>query len=264
MIKNLKAIFIFFFILTSTAISESEVIKFGSGVYEGESKKGRAHGMGTFTFPDGTKYVGKFKKNKFHGEGVYTDKKGNTFEGKWKHGTIKKQINSRTREVIKLSTTAGDGQSKHFEVRGPGGLSNKWFEAELREATAEEIMSSTSVELDIFDLPLFTDPDYGDEKHLQKLLNNKIAEVNSENSISNNTDNNSSTITGTSMNLKYMLTDKGQRDQKRAETQQASGSTRTSSSDTPTLADNSWKSAESSGSGGGGGGSGGGGGGSGC
>ena len=44
--------------------------------YAGEVSLGRIvwigvpHGQGTWTYPDGTKYVGEFKEDKFHGQGT--------------------------------------------------------------------------------------------------------------------------------------------------------------------------------------------------
>ncbi len=52
-------------------------LNFGSAIYQGDIKKGKAHGYGVFKFSDGTQYKGTFKRNMFHGSGVYLDKEGN-------------------------------------------------------------------------------------------------------------------------------------------------------------------------------------------
>ena len=65
---------IIFSSLTSIAYAES--LKFAASTYEGEVKKGKAHGVGIFTFSDGSTYEGKVKNNKIHGKGKYTDSSG--------------------------------------------------------------------------------------------------------------------------------------------------------------------------------------------
>ena len=92
--KNLKLFTITLFIIFSslTNFTYAESLTFTYGTYEGETKKGKAHGLGVFTFLDGTIYEGKFKKNKLHGQGKYTVVPGGFVEGKFRNGTIKKKI----------------------------------------------------------------------------------------------------------------------------------------------------------------------------
>ena len=92
--KNLKLFIITLFIIFSslTNFTYAESLTFTNGAYEGETKKGKAHGLGVFTFLDGTIYEGKFKKNKLHGKGKYTVVHGGFVEGKFKRGTLKKKI----------------------------------------------------------------------------------------------------------------------------------------------------------------------------
>jgi hypothetical protein len=40
--------------------------------YVGEYKNGKFHGQGTYTWPSRQKYVGEFKDGKYHGQGTYT------------------------------------------------------------------------------------------------------------------------------------------------------------------------------------------------
>ena len=82
-------LFILFYSLIFTNPATSETITFGSSVYEGEVKKGKAHGEGILTFSDDTTYVGNFKKNKPHGKGIYTDQREISYEGKWRNGKLK-------------------------------------------------------------------------------------------------------------------------------------------------------------------------------
>ena len=49
---------------------------------EGDCK----NGYGTFTFPDGRKYVGESKDNKKHEQGTYTWIIGSKYVGQWKDG----------------------------------------------------------------------------------------------------------------------------------------------------------------------------------
>ena len=64
-------LFVFFSSFVNCAYAET--LNFGASTYEGDVKKGKAHGIGIFTFADGSKYEGKFKKNTYHGKGKYTD-----------------------------------------------------------------------------------------------------------------------------------------------------------------------------------------------
>ena len=124
-------IFILFYSLIFTNLASSETITFGSSVYEGEVKKGKAHGKGILTFSDDTTFVGNFKRNKPHGEGVYTDQREISYEGKWRNGKLKIKIDKKARRIIKLSVE--EGQTNFFEIRGTGQFVSKWFDAELND-----------------------------------------------------------------------------------------------------------------------------------
>mgnify|MGYP001445607224 FL=1 len=130
-------IVLFVFFTSFTSFSYAETLNFGASTYEGDVKKGKAHGVGIFTFSDGSKYEGKFKKNKFHGKGKYTDADGNIYEGKWRHGKFRNKIDKKTREIINL--TFSIGKSSWFEIRGEGRVTNQWFEAEKSSSGAFEL-----------------------------------------------------------------------------------------------------------------------------
>ena len=125
-----RKIFLTFFLLSLAFLNtlQAETLTFGSSIYEGEVKKGKANGQGVLTYPDDSTYEGKFKKNKPHGKGIYTDPRENSYEGKWRYGKLKVKMDRKTRRIIKLSVEKG--QSNYFEIKGTGQLVSEWFEAE--------------------------------------------------------------------------------------------------------------------------------------
>ena len=127
-LKNKLLIALLIIFSTVANFSYSETLKFGDSTYDGEIKKDKAHGVGIFTFADGSKYEGKFKKNRMHGEGKYTDVNGKIFEGKWRYGKFKNKLDKKTRAIVKLDFNTVP--ESYFEIRGKGDLSSKWFEAE--------------------------------------------------------------------------------------------------------------------------------------
>ena len=128
-------IFIFFSILTG--ITHAETLKFAAATYEGEAKKGKAHGIGVFTFSDGSTYEGAVKKNKIHGKGKYTDAQGNVFEGKFKYGALILKIDNKTRNVVKIKPKTGF--ETYAEMKGTGSVSTKWFKAEKNSSGNYEL-----------------------------------------------------------------------------------------------------------------------------
>ena len=52
--------------------------------YVGEFKDDKINGQGTYTSPDGTKYVGEWKDGKKHGQGTYTFPSGAKYVGEYK------------------------------------------------------------------------------------------------------------------------------------------------------------------------------------
>ena len=133
-INKILTITLFIIFSSLTSITYAETLKFGSSTYEGDTKKDKAHGVGIFTFADGSKYEGKFRKNKMHGKGKYTDVNGKIFEGKWRNGKLKVKIDRKTREIIVLSFSTG--KSSYFEIKGKGKVASKWFEAEKNSSGA--------------------------------------------------------------------------------------------------------------------------------
>jgi len=127
-INKILTITLFIIFSSLTSITYAETLKFGSSTYEGDTKKDKAHGVGIFTFADGSKYEGEFRKNKMHGKGKYTDVNGKIFEGKWRYGKFRNKLDKKTREIVKLDFNTGP--SSYFEIRGKGDISSKWFEAE--------------------------------------------------------------------------------------------------------------------------------------
>ena len=54
----------------------------------GNHKDGLAEGQGTFTCPDGEKYVGNHKNDLAHGQGTHTWPDGRFLRGIWEEGTF--------------------------------------------------------------------------------------------------------------------------------------------------------------------------------
>ena len=106
----------------------SNSLKFKEAIYLGEVKKGKAHGVGFFTFLDGSTYEGKVSKNRIHGKGKYINNQGKVYKGKFKYGSFTTKIDNKIREFIKLKPKTGIESG--FEIRGTGAVSTKWFEAE--------------------------------------------------------------------------------------------------------------------------------------
>jgi len=50
--------------------------------------KGKYHGQGTITSPDGDKYEGEFKDGVKHGKGTETFPDGSKYEGEYKDGEM--------------------------------------------------------------------------------------------------------------------------------------------------------------------------------
>ena len=126
--------------LAFVSFAYSEIIKFSVGNWEGDTKKGKAHGKGVLTFDNGLIYEGKMSKNKIHGVGKLTTPDGEVYDGKWKYGKFYHKINKKTRKVIILQTKGRFYWERH-EIRGTGNASRKWFAAEKKsgkfELTAE-------------------------------------------------------------------------------------------------------------------------------
>eukprot|EP01094_Clydonella_sp_ATCC50884_P025630 TRINITY_DN680_c0_g1_i1.p1 TRINITY_DN680_c0_g1~~TRINITY_DN680_c0_g1_i1.p1 ORF type:complete len:318 (-),score=57.23 TRINITY_DN680_c0_g1_i1:298-1251(-) len=90
------------------ANKDKKDVVIGCATYEGETKNGMKHGMGTLTWDDGDQYVGEFKNDEktngtfrwrggdtytgewkqslMHGRGTYTYKNRRTYEGEWVQG----------------------------------------------------------------------------------------------------------------------------------------------------------------------------------
>ena len=128
MIKTFKIVLFILLLSLPFNVANSDILKFEGGSYEGEVKKGKAYGVGKFTFSDGSTYEGKFKKNKFHGKGEYTAKSGEVFEGKWRRDRFLQKVDKKTRKVIIL--TVESGMFEMYELRGEGQVSSLWFHAE--------------------------------------------------------------------------------------------------------------------------------------
>ena len=146
--KFFKFFTITLFIIFSslTGITYAESLKFDASTYEGEVKKGKAHGVGVFTFSDGSTYEGKVKSNKIHGIGKYTDAQGKVYEGKFKYGAFITKIDKKTRNIVKLK--ANTGIEVGDQIKGTGAASSKWFEAEKNSSGTYELTAKGKREMD--------------------------------------------------------------------------------------------------------------------
>ena len=144
-ILKLSTIALFVIFSTLTSITYAESLKFDASTYEGEVKKGKAHGVGIFTFSDGSTYEGKVKKNKIHGKGKYTDAQGKVYEGKFRYGSFQTKIDNKTRDVVKLKPKTG--VETGAEIKGTGSFSNKWFAAEKNSSGTYELTAKGKIEM---------------------------------------------------------------------------------------------------------------------
>ena len=145
--KSLKLFAITFFIIFSslTSITYAESLKFGASTYEVEVKKGKANGVGIFTFSDGSTYEGKVSKNRIHGIGIYTDSQGKVYEGKFRYGSIKIKIDKKTRDIVKIKPKTGF--ETYAEIRGTGATSSKWFKAEKNSSGVYEMTAEGKADM---------------------------------------------------------------------------------------------------------------------
>lgn len=54
-------------------------------VYVGHMQRGKLHGYGVYTWPDGSRYDGMWNRDNRHGKGVYTQPDGARYDGQWKN-----------------------------------------------------------------------------------------------------------------------------------------------------------------------------------
>jgi|TARA_B110000114_G_C14888548_1_gene315736 hypothetical protein len=147
--KLFKLLIITLFVVFSslTGITYAESLKFAASTYEGEVKKGKAHGVGIFTFSDGSTYEGKVSKNRINGKGKYTDSQGKIYEGKFRYGSIKIKIDKKTRNVVKIKPKTGF--EAYAEMKGTGSVSTKWFEAEKNSSGTYEMTDKGKSEFEV-------------------------------------------------------------------------------------------------------------------
>ena len=132
MIRLFKVVLtVLFLSLIFQANSQAEKLEFSVGVWDGDVKKGKAHGKGTFTFSNGAIYEGKMKKNKFHGKGKLITNDNQIYEGKFRRGNFyqKNKDNKKLRKVIELRVEGRFFYERH-EVKGTGVTASKWYPAE--------------------------------------------------------------------------------------------------------------------------------------
>ncbi len=76
----------------------------GNDTYTGDFKNGLPHGIGKYTWENGNVYKGHWKKGQRHGRGVYTfqhNGQDSTLKGMWKKGEFDKVIEEKPYKVIR-------------------------------------------------------------------------------------------------------------------------------------------------------------------
>ena len=90
--------------------------------YIGEYKDGKWNGQGTFTFPDGRKYIGEFKDGRSNGQGTSTFPNGTKYVGEFKDGRSNGQgtftFPNGTKYVGEFKDGKRNGQGVMFKVNG--------------------------------------------------------------------------------------------------------------------------------------------------
>jgi hypothetical protein len=145
-IFKLLTITLFFIFSSLTSITYADTLKFDASSYQGEVKKGKAHGVGMFTFLDGSTYEGQVSKNRIHGNGKFTDTQGKVYEGKFKYGTFRTKIDSKTRNVVKIKPKKGI--ETFSEMKGKDAASGKWFEATKNSSGIYELTDEGSKKME--------------------------------------------------------------------------------------------------------------------
>ena len=140
MIKTFKIILFTLLLSLPFNVADSETLNFSVGIWEGDVKKGKAHGKGVLTFKNGAVYEGKISKNRIHGVGKLISKDGEVYDGKWRYGKFYQKIDKKTRKIIILQTE-GRFYWERYEIKGKGQVRTKWFEA---EKTSSGIYTLTS------------------------------------------------------------------------------------------------------------------------
>jgi len=78
--------------------------------YVGEYKDGEEHGQGTSTYANGDKYVGEYKDGRKHGNGTYTFADGRKVVGEWKDGKMHGQGTATSADGEKFVGEWEDGK----------------------------------------------------------------------------------------------------------------------------------------------------------
>jgi hypothetical protein len=60
------------------------ILILSEGRYEGEFRRNKQHGQGTFTFANGDRYVGEFREDRANGHGIFTFSAGHKYVGQFK------------------------------------------------------------------------------------------------------------------------------------------------------------------------------------
>ena len=145
-------------------------VKIKGGRYDGDTKEGKRHGKGTYTYsngqkyygdwkddmrsgqgeeiwPDGRKYFGEWKRDAFHGNGTFTWADGTVFHGKFKdYCPVEGELVSDDRGTC--YHVIYDGKTPIFSGQRPSPISSKLLEDQSYEqgrgAVENALMNSKS------------------------------------------------------------------------------------------------------------------------
>jgi len=110
------------------------------GKYVGEWKDGTANGQGTFTFPDGEKYVGEWKDDTANGQGTNTWPDGRKYVGEWKDDKQNGQgtftFPDGEKYVGEWKDDKREGEGIQYNPNGSVKESGMWRDDQLSQAFA--------------------------------------------------------------------------------------------------------------------------------
>ena len=110
--------------------------------YVGDTKKGKANGLGVGLLSTGSRYEGEWKNNQKHGKGIFRWQDGASYDGEYKndlrhgHGTYHWPDGERF--VGKWENDVRNGQGTFYDANGKQVASGLWRDDELVKSKKEK------------------------------------------------------------------------------------------------------------------------------